>query len=68
MEWKIRKVICIENKRLKNKLTLNKSYCVEAEHNQIWSEGKIQDCWNIFCDDGVARSYPKYRFKLVQED
>jgi len=56
---------CINNKRLKNKLTIDKIYLVITEHNQIWKEGKIKDCWHIECDDKVCRSYPKYRFKEV---
>ena len=34
-------VICINNKRITNKVTLNKKYKVLAEHNEIWKEGLL---------------------------
>lgn len=61
-------VQCVNNKRISKKLTLGKTYKVITEHNQIWKEGKIQDCWHIECDDNNCRSYPKYRFKEISKD
>ena len=62
------KVICVDNKYMKTKLSLYKVYKVITS-GDVWDHkaGAVAPAVYVYCDDKVGRWIPLRRFEEVQE-